>query len=167
MTGDKRGRLREERDWQALPAEIQQAERIDGLYHAHDLIDALHALPSDAVDREVYLRRRLWWASSDHVRGQQGVAYVALPAMAEDAVHSNMLRLLELLEHDPKEQVARGELLRQQGRFDEAVAVLRAVEPDGYSEVKAVKIERLAAARRAELQDLKAVEMNTACSVVW
>jgi hypothetical protein len=152
MTGDRHGRLSEERDWQALPTGIQHAECIDGLHHARDLIDALQALPCDAIDREVYLRRRLWWASSDHLRGQRGVANVALPGVAEEVAHANMLRLQELLEHDPKGHVERGELLRQLGRFDEAVTVLKAVKPDGYSEVRAVQIERLARARIAGLR---------------
>jgi hypothetical protein len=58
-----------------------------------------------------------------------------------------MKELLDLLEAgrmDPDDQVQKGELLRHLGRFDEAIAVLRAVPPDGHNEVRAVKIERLA-----------------------
>jgi hypothetical protein len=76
-------------------------------------------------------------------------------AVAAAPARANRLRLLELIEANPKAQVTRGELLRQLGRFDEAVAVLKAIKPDGYSEVKAVRIERLATAGIAELQDLK------------
>jgi len=159
MTGDKRGRLREEIDWRALPAGIRQAKSIDGLRHAHDLIDALLAQSPLAMDREIYVRRRLWWSSNDHQRGLYSVTLIALPSVAEDVAHTNMLRLLELFEHDPEHQVERGELLRQLGRFDDAVAVLKAVKPDGYSEVRAVKIERLALAGIAELRDLKAAKM--------
>lgn len=154
ITGDSGGRLRDEHDWHALPADIRQAERIDGLHHAHDLIDALLALPPDALSREVYLRRRLWWASNDHLRSDQNAACVALPSVTEEMADANMQRLLELIEHDPEAQVTCGELLRQLGRFDEAVAVLKAVAPDGHSEVNAVKIERLARERIAELQNL-------------
>lgn len=75
--------------------------------------------------------------------------------MSEDLARANILRLLELIEHYPEEQVMRGELLRQLGRFDDAVAVLKAVKPDGYSEVKAVKIESLALAHIARLQALE------------
>lgn len=156
LTGDRSGRLREEREWKALPTGIQQAEHFNGLEHAHDFIEALAALSPDAQGREVHLRRQLWWASNDHLRGQRDVSLVALPGVAEDVAHANMQRLLVLIEHDPDEQVVRGDLLRQLGRFDEAVAVLRAVKSDGYSEVKAVKIERLARAGVAELQALNA-----------
>jgi len=158
ITGDKRGRLRDERKWALLPTGIKQAKNIDRLECADDFIEALAALPAaDDDGREVYLRRRLWWASSDHQRVRvDGMLVTSSPAVAAAPALANRLRLLELLEHDPKAQVERGELLRQLGRFDEAVAVLKAVKPDGYSEVMAVKIERLAAAGITELQNLNA-----------
>jgi len=158
MTGDKRGRLRAVREWAALPIEIKQAESIDRLECADDLMEALTAPPTDdADDREVYLRRRLWWASSDHQRERvDGLLVTSSTTVAAAPALANRLRLLELVERDPKAQVERGELLRQLGRFDEAVAVLKAVEPDGYSEVKALKIERLARAGIAELRDFNA-----------
>lgn len=156
LTGDKRGRLREERNWLALPAEIKGTQSIVNLTTADDYIEALAAQPLGARDREIHLRRRLWWASNNHLRVIDG-AIEQRPAVAADAALINAERLLELFEHDPKEQVARGELLRQLGRVDEAVAVLRAVKPDGYSEVTAVKIERLALAGIAELRDLNSV----------
>lgn len=153
VTGDRSGRLRDEREWNEVPLEIKEAKSIAGLHSAKDYIDALALLPADAEEREVYLRRRLWWASNDHQRLRtDGTPVAAEPVMAPTESHANMLRLLVMVEHDPKQQVERGELLRQLGRFDEAVAVLKAVKPNGYSEVKAVKLERLARAGIAELQ---------------
>lgn len=155
ITGDKRGRLRAEQEWAALPTGIKHAKSIDSLECPADVIDALAALPAADGGREVYLRRRLWWASSDYQRMHGDGEMVVSPPIIDAALaRANRLRLLELFEHDPKEQVARGELLRQLGRFDEAVAVLKAVKPDGYAEVKAVKIEWLALAGIAELRDL-------------
>ena len=155
MTGDSKGRLRDERDWIALPQEIKEANRISGLQTARDFLDALMALAPDAVDREIYVRRRLWWASNDHHRLRvDGTPIAAQPVVAQAEAQTNALRLLELFENDLSEQVARGELLRQLGRFDEAVSVLKAVKPDGYSEVKASKIQRLAQSRHAQLATL-------------
>lgn len=155
LTGDRGGRLRDEREWDSLPAGIRNAEQFDGLKCADDFIEALAALPPDAVDREKHLRQRLWWASNDHLRVLDSEAGAApQPAVAEEIARANAQRLVELLEHDPKEQVARGELLRQLGRFDEAVEVLAAVVPDGHSEVKAIKIERLARLRTTLLQPI-------------
>ncbi|MEV4783387.1 hypothetical protein [Burkholderia sp. LMU1-1-1.1] len=155
LTGDRGGCLRDERVWDSLPAGIRNAEQIDGLKCADDFIEALAALPSDVADREKHLRQRLWWASNDHLRVTASEASaMRQPAVAEEIARANAQRLVELLEHDPKEQVARGELLRQLGRFDEAVAVLAAVVPDGYSEVKASKIDRLARQRTTLLQPI-------------
>nr|WP_315256598.1 hypothetical protein [uncultured Duganella sp.] len=161
VTGDRRGRLREECEWLALPLPIREAESIDRLGGAQDFIDALAALSANETDREINLRRRLWWASNDHLRQHSGDTATTLsPAVAVDVARTNAQRLLELIHHDPKAQVERGELLRQLGRFDEAVAVLQAVKPDGYNEVKAVKIERLALAGLAELRALNTAPMG-------
>ncbi|MQA38637.1 hypothetical protein [Rugamonas aquatica] len=153
ITGDRSGRLREECEWNALPNGVKGAERIYPLQDAQDFVEALAALPPDAPAREAHLRQRLWWLSGDHQRlGTDGTSIAPQPTVASATASENKKRLLELIEHDPKAQVARGELLRQLERFDEAVATLKAVKPDGYSEVKAVKIERLALARNADLQ---------------
>jgi hypothetical protein len=155
VSGDRKGRLRAERDWIALPREIKEADRIIGLQSAGDLLDALAVLAPDGGDREIYVRRRLWWASSDHHRLRiDGTPISTQPVVAPAEARTNALRLLELFENDPEQQVERGELLRQLGRFEEAVAVLKAVKPNGYSEVKAVKIQRFAETRNAELQSL-------------
>lgn len=155
ITGDRSGSLRNEHEWDALPDGIKGAERIDSLQNAQDFIEALAGLPLDALDREVHLRQRLWWVSNDHQRlGGDGRPMASQPAVGPAESRANILRLLELFEHDLKRQVERGELLRQLGRFDEAAAVLKALKPDGYSEVKAVKIERLAQALITELRVL-------------
>lgn len=155
VTGDRSDRLLEEREWTALPREIKEAKQIDGLQNAQDFIDALALVSPDATDREVYLRRHLWWEANDYKRLRADGTPVALhPVVVPAEARANVLRLLELFEKDPEQQVERGELLRQLGRFEEAVAVLKAVKPNGYSEVKAVKIQRLAEIRNAELQAL-------------
>jgi len=153
--GDRNGRLRDERNWFALPQEIKEANRITSLQNATDFLDALAALSPYAEDREIYLRRRLWWISNDHHRFRvDGTPTESQPVLTPTEARNNILRLLALLENDFSKQVERGELLRQLGRFDEAIAVLKAVKPDGYSEVKASKIQRLAQACHSKLASL-------------
>lgn len=65
---------------------------------------------------------------------------------------------------DATNRAAYGYLLRQRSLFDEAVAVLKAVKPNGYSEVKASKIQRLAMAGKSRLQ---VIERGQAKDVVW
>lgn len=154
MTGDRNGRLREVLVWEALPTAIKNAERLDWLSEADDFIAALAGNPPRARERELHLRVRLWWALNDHHRHDSSSSSAARRVMQRSIARPNMLRILELIEDNPTAQVTRGELLRQLGRLDEAVAVLKAVVPDGRSEARAMRIERLASAHIAALQPL-------------
>jgi hypothetical protein len=55
---------------------------------------------------------------------------------------------------EPSSMIQQGELLHLLGRFDEAVSILKAVPPDGHSEVRAVKIERLARSGDTQVREL-------------
>ena len=155
MTGDRNGRLRDVLEWEALPAALRNAESLNWLSEADDFIAALTEAPQQSRERELHLRVRLWWALNDRLRHDGGGTRSASHSLMQRSIaRPNMLRILELIEDSPKAQVTRGELLRQLGRFEEAVVVLKAVVPDGRSEVRAVRIERLASARIAALQPL-------------
>jgi hypothetical protein len=70
---------------------------------------------------------------------------------------SNMEAILDMLRDDgdaPWSMIQQGELLRLLGRFDEAITVLKAVPADGHSEVRAVKIERLAQRGDVQVREL-------------
>lgn len=155
MTGDRNGRLRALLEWEALPDEVKHAEGIGKLESANDYIDALANLPPEALAKELYLRRRLWWTGNDHCRFRaNGEPTAQQPLVPPTLAHSNMLRLLVLLEHDQNGQVTRGEILRELGRFSEAVAVLSAVPPDAASAATAYRIEYLAKTHISELRSL-------------
>ncbi|MCS0631654.1 hypothetical protein NX786_20210 [Telluria mixta] len=155
LTGDRKGRLRDERIWIALPRKIKDACRIVPLHSAEDFLEALAALACNTDEREIYLRRRLWWAWNDKQRLGKNGPLVLTPynMLAEEALF-NMRRLLQLVECAPSQQVERGELLRQLGRFDEAVAILKAVPADGHNEIRALKIEKLARSGDTQVQEL-------------
>jgi hypothetical protein len=55
-----------------------------------------------------------------------------------------MYRLAALIKNDTAFQVEHGDLLRQLGHFEEAVAVLSGIASDGYNKVRASKIVILA-----------------------
>lgn len=156
VTSDRKGRLRDEWDWIALPREIKEAGRIIGLQSIQDFLDAMVVLPKGIIDREIYVRRRLWWAFNDHLRlSGDETSLSSLCEVSLTSARANMLHLLHLIEHDPCRQVERGELLRELGRFDEAVAVLDAVPPDGYNEVRASQIAKLARQRDSVMRPIK------------
>lgn len=155
LIGDRHGRLREVLEWEALPVALRNAESLRWLSEADDFIATLLEVTPQSRERELHLRVRLWWALNDRIRHDgRGTPNASHSLMQRSIARPNMLRILELIEDNPTAQVTRGELLRQLGRFAEAVAVLKAVVPDGRSEARAMTIERLASARIAALQTL-------------
>lgn len=145
--GDPNGRLRTEQEWFQIPTGWKTAQSADSV----DLDDLLHILARPeglSRDRFLWLRRRIWWSLNDRYRVRSdGSPIPDPPTMPKADEWANMRALLILLEEGdmpPCDMVEKGELLRLMGRFGEAVAVLKAVPPDGYNEIRAVRIEKLA-----------------------
>jgi len=130
VTGDRTGRLREEREWASLPREMREAERLDSLNTAQDYIDALAQIVPLVPERERYLRRKLWWASNDYLRRESGS-----PPLEADAARTNMERLLDLLS-STADILERVELYRQLGRFQEALDLIASVPPDQQAKAR-------------------------------
>jgi hypothetical protein len=111
-------------------------------------------------DQLLWLRRRIWWDLNDRYRNcSDGSAVPNVPTWPVTAERSNMEAILDMLrdgEIEPWSMIQQGELVRLLGRFDDAIALLKAVLPDGYSEVGAVKIERLARRCDAKVRELSA-----------
>lgn len=126
LTGDRSGRLRDEKEWAALPDAIKDAEHLVGLNTTQDYIDALAQLGPLTPDREEYLRRKLWWASNDHLRRESNA-----PTLDVDAARANMERLPALLPSTAR-TLERVELYRQLGRFREALDLIPAVPSDQW-----------------------------------
>lgn len=146
--GDPKGLLMAEDVWLQVPDAWKAAERVDSVE-----LDDFAALlaEADGLDRDklLWLRRRIWWSMNDRFRDVGDSAVLDAPVAHGLDERANKQALLELLDADVIEagdMVEKGELLRQLGRFDDAVAVLKAVPANGYDEVRAVRIEALARA---------------------
>lgn len=102
------------------------------------------------------LRRGIWWGLNDRHRDRgDGTPIPNVPRWSEADERANMEAIIDLLDAGdmgPRDRVQKGELLRLLGRFDEAIAVLKAVPADGHNEVKAVKIERLAKRKDSQVR---------------
>lgn len=156
--GDVHGLLRAEQDWNAIPEGWKLASRTARV-ELDDIVCVLNSPEGLERDRLLWLRRSVWWRLNDRYRVDEGEVS-GTPLWDEAGEHANMLALLSMLEQQaltPEKQVEKAELLRLLGRFEESVAVAKAVPPDGYNEVRAIKIERLARARSC------AVHMLGAC----
>ncbi len=154
---DPKGRLREEQEWLQIPAGWKAAKSADSV----DFEDVVHVLANSeglSRDRLLWLRRRIWWSLNDRFRFRSdGSPIPNVRIMPEADERANMRAILALLECaavTPSDMVEKGELLRLLGRFDEAVAVLKAVPADGYNEIRASKIEALARLRDMQVRPL-------------
>ncbi|MDN4061310.1 hypothetical protein QPK31_24115 [Massilia sp. YIM B02769] len=145
--GDPQGLLQDEEEWSQAMASWGKAQYI-GSVNFDDVAYVLARSKGVRRDRLLWLRNRIWWGLNDRYRSRFDDSPLPdVPTWPEAAERANMEAILSMLqdgEVQPRDMIQQGELLRLLGRFDEAVGVLKAVPVDGYSEIRAVKIERLA-----------------------
>lgn len=151
--GDEHGDIQTQRDWDAAPA-LWRAAEYDRTLEYGDLRQALNELRGPDSEREVYVRRRIWWLANDDRRiYENGKRASTQPLVLRSKAKENMLRLVELHEQAGSGIVDRAELLRQMGRFDEAVQLLASASPDQIG-ARGEKIRRWALAKDADLKML-------------
>jgi len=156
--GDPQGLLHSEEEWGRAMACWGQAGYI-GSVQFDDVMYVIARSKGIGRARLLWLRRRIWWNLNDRYRScQDGSPISNVPTWPQALERSNMEAILAMLREGdghPTEMIEQGELLRQLGRFDEAIAMLKAVPADGHSEVKAVKIERLARSGDSQVRELR------------
>jgi len=145
--GDLQGQLQEEKKYAKTLALWGSAQYI-GRVGFDDVVYVLARSEGVSRDRLLWLRNRIWWGLNDRYRRREDDTSLpdvsSWPEAEERANMEAILGMLQAAEALPGNMIQQGELLRLLGRFDEAVAVLAAVPADGHSEVRAIKIERLA-----------------------
>jgi len=121
MSGSYEGICTEEKAWLAFQEEELFISKLDRPRPA-EILHAVERGKASTAEREIYLRTRLWWIGNHKYRGYKTESPMT-PQQAED----NMMSLLVLHRTSGAADdvaVTVGELLRQLGRFDEAMAVL-------------------------------------------
>jgi hypothetical protein len=103
------------------------------------------------TEEERAARMLAWWRRNDALRGDEASGP---PPLEGGAWRVNLEALLGLLDtDDDRDRMARGEILRQLGRFDEASRLLEQIREDGLA--WAVKQVRAHCEKRdAELREL-------------
>jgi len=148
LRGDPQGQLREKEYSQTLV--LWGSAQYIGRAGFEDVAYVLARSDGVSRDRQLWLRKRIWWNLNDRYRRRADDTPVPdVPSWPEADERANMQAILDMLQEGevlPGDMIQQGELLRLLGHFDEAVAVLEAVPADGHSEVRAVRIERLARA---------------------
>ena len=150
--GDKDDHLQAVRAWEDIPFEWKVAEHGRALEY-HGLQCALRNMSAPNTDREMFLRRRIWWATNDHTRLRSDGTRVSEQPVANDADRkANMMRMIELHEAAGGNIAEHAELLRQLGRFDESIRLLTSGASEIRTSADAAWILRWAKARDAELK---------------
>ena len=150
--GDKDGHLQAIREWEDIPSEWKAAEHGRSLKYS-DLQCALRDASALSSDREMFIRRRMWWATNDHTRLRSDATSVLKQPVADDADRkANMMRMIELHDATGTGISERAELLRQLGRFDDAILLLKSGAPEIRASADAAWILRWAKAGDADLK---------------
>lgn len=124
-----------------VPAEWWAASRLDSLAGA-EWSAAISAGAGRTREQQLELRLQAWWAGNDAFR--DGAGWLAFAGRGPDE-RENAAMLLELL--DPEvgdEGLLRAELLRELGRFGEALTQLAALRAEEAWQQVAWRIELLA-----------------------
>ncbi|MDO9333218.1 MAG: hypothetical protein Q7T57_01680 [Dehalococcoidales bacterium] len=145
ITGDKEGKLAEQDAWNELPMGLKNAPR----YIPSELEDWLEVLQDTSnltPEREATARRIVWRNSNDHNRlRSDGQPWSVEPALCFGEATANRLALLELLENgNPSSPTEKAELLRQLGKFNEAISLVESASHEVQRTPLAVKIVQLA-----------------------
>jgi hypothetical protein len=152
--GDPQGQLRDEKE-RAHARELWGSAQYIGRASFEDVAYVLARSEGTSLDRLLWLRMRIWWGLNDRYRSRPGGS--AVPEWPVAVEQRNMEVILDMLQGGEVQSwhmIQQGELLRLLGRFDESIAILKAVTPDGHSEVRAVKIEKLARTGDTQVREL-------------
>lgn len=135
LTGDKYGELERERIWRDTPWEWKSAKYIDAPTH-DDWWSVLVNTSTLTPAREMLARRQLWWRGNDHLRIQRdGKPISNKPKLDDQQIRANLEALYRLCAAEEKpNHIAMGEMLRELGRFDEALAMLESIEDEDEDE---------------------------------
>lgn len=102
---------------------------------------------ANTIEREKYVRQRLWWLGNDVIRKNGG--------MLIESHRKNLRRYIELLDaDDDEERLAMAEALRELSEFEEAADLLEWRFPS-YMETAASLITELVKQRNYEVAELK------------
>jgi len=123
ITGDKRGNLAEMRAWNEIPLEWKSAPNAE-LPNFQDLLAALEDRASLTSEREMFVRRKIWWEGNHHLRHHHDGT-----RLPEGAVKKNLEEMLRLhASLTMSDTVEKAEIMRALGRFDESIALLESLD---------------------------------------
>lgn len=138
-----------------VPSTWKTAERVRELSEA-EYLEAIRIGAADSSEKELHLRICAWWSGNDPLRSQgpsPADQTQNAPTRSPEAT-MNLERLLELLDiRNPDQRLMKAELLREIGRFDDAIHLLDSHFPGEYRTVVAL-VRRLAQNRDSVVREI-------------
>lgn len=136
-----------------VPEEWRAAPYIESLSE-EQLLEAIEAGLATDEGQERFLRLEAFWRSNDWL--VRDLPFDPLPdaevRLRSEASVANMLLLFDLLDaQNPHEQILRGEIMRELGRFDEAEQILSAPFGDELAETVSF-IRKLVSQRETDVR---------------
>ena len=128
-----------------VPSAWKTAERVRELTEA-EYLEAIRLGAADNGEKELRLRIWAWWSSNDPLRtkSQRPINRTNSVFIRSPEAIMNMERLLELLDiKELNQRLKKAELLRELGRFDDAINLLDHPFPRKYKTIVAL-VRRLA-----------------------
>ncbi|MBN1922516.1 MAG: hypothetical protein JW892_14810 [Anaerolineae bacterium] len=128
------------RTWRRIPGKWRAAKHVRELSEMESL-EAIGVPVAHNIEQEVHLRVRAWWASNDPMRSRDQCEGAQIQTASPRSLEAtmNLEHLLELLdESDPYERIVKAEVLRELGRFDDAIGLLDFNFPSEYAGVAAL-----------------------------
>lgn len=115
-------------------------------------IEALEIMEVANDEDTFYLLRQIWWKYNDYYRSDE---QVEIPQNIEKRMPILLNKLLDILDEENDDHLMlKGELLRELGKFEEALETLNKINNPEYDDAKEYLIE-LADKGISELRELK------------
>jgi hypothetical protein len=155
LTRDKDGHLAAQRRWNAMDEGLKSCPRCNIPEFDH-FVAALSLISDLTPSRESIARRTIWWRYNDSMRTKSdGTRCMGIPETSESFAKQNLVALLQLHERSiVNAPIERAEILRQLGRFDEAITVLMPIESGDREFALARKIMQFAIDRESILMEV-------------
>ncbi len=155
LTGDKEKKIAGQEDWNNIPILMKEAPHAMRPDYSDWLI-LLHDTSTLTKEWEITTRRTVWQFSSDHLRlRSDGIPCRPVALLTDAWATENRLALLALHENGTITSIIeKTELLRQLGRFDDAVKAFDSASQEDRQTPRATRIIALARSGDVVVRDV-------------
>jgi len=128
-------KTKNELEWEKHKNRVRNVEYAEYL-SLNDWYEAINSGIAENKEKEIYLRKKLWWVYNDRVRNGEKL----FVDRNDEAVYkSNCIRLIELLDkYKADERIMVAELYRNIEDYDQCINTLERIMAKGYKEIRKI-----------------------------